>query len=243
MFAGPNGSGKSTLRSILSPLAPEHVGVYLNPDDIEAQVRREGILRLSDFGVSVEEGEVEAFFNESHFFSQNAPSKEVCLPRNGEGVIRFGKAISNPSFASVTVDFLRRKLVQARATFTFETVMSHPGKVELLKDAQARGYRTYLYFIATEDPEINVSRVRNRVSTGGHSVPEDRIRSRYERSLALLSEAIRYSNRAYVFDNSRENFEREWIAEITDGRIETKVDPMPAWFVRSVWDKAVKDRR
>lgn len=62
------------------------------------------------------------------------------------------------------------------------------------------GYRTYLYYIATEDPRINVSRVKYRVTRGGHDVPEEKTVNRYHASLALLREAIRYSNRAYIFD-------------------------------------------
>ncbi len=71
-----------------------------------------------------------------------------------------------------------------------------------LKQAQLAGYRTYLYFIATEDPSINIARVRARVHFGGHDVPQEKI-IRYARSLDLAAEAIRYANRAYFFDNSR----------------------------------------
>jgi predicted ABC-type ATPase len=117
-------------------------------------------------------------------------------------------------------------------------VMSSPDKVALLKQAQALGYRTYLYYIATEDPAINVARVQARVNLGGHDVPEDKIVSRYARSLDLLLEAVRYTNRAYLFDNSREGSERLWVAEITGGKeLELKCDPMPLWFQKSVWEK------
>ena len=118
--------------------------------------------------------------------------------------------------------------------------MSHPSKVELLAQAQARGYRTYLYFVATDDPAINISRVRNRVKLGGHEVPEDRIEKRYHRSLELLMSAIRHTNRAYIFDNSGESREGKhtWLAEITEGReLELKSDKIPAWFKRAVLDK------
>ena len=102
----------------------------------------------------------------------------------------------------------------------------------------AVGYRTYLYYIATEDPAINIARVRSRVHLGGHDVPEDKIVSRYARSLDLLLEAVRLSNRAYLFDNSRQGGERLWVAEITDGRdLEMKCDPMPTWFQHAIWDK------
>jgi len=51
MFAGPNGSGKSTLKRYL----PEKLlGVYLNPDDIEQEIRRLGFLDLSSYGVFVQ---------------------------------------------------------------------------------------------------------------------------------------------------------------------------------------------
>lgn len=140
----------------------------------------------------------------------------------------------NAYFASVAADFIRQKLVERGTSFSFETVMSSPDKVELLRKAQKRGYRTYLYYVATEDPLINISRVRHRVKMGGHPVPEDKIVSRYHRSLELLSEAIRYSNRAYIFDNSRH--ERIWLAEITDGTVlELKTDSLPAWFDKAVW--------
>lgn len=120
--------------------------------------------------------------------------------------------------------------------------MSHPGKVDLLAEAQGAGYRTYLYYVATDDPEINISRVHNRVALGGHSVPDDKVVSRYHRSLDLLMEAIRRSNRAYVFDNSTDNADgrHTWLAEIIDGRaLELKTDSVPAWFRRAVLDKVV----
>ena len=118
--------------------------------------------------------------------------------------------------------------------------MSHPGKLELLRLAREAGYRTYLYYVAAEDPAINVSRVANRVALGGHPVPEDKIVERYQRSLSLLLEAIRLTNRAYVFDNSTDNADGQhtWVSEITDGRtLELKSDRIPAWFKHAVLDK------
>jgi predicted ABC-type ATPase len=118
--------------------------------------------------------------------------------------------------------------------------MSHPGKVALLEKAQQAGYRTYLYLVATDDPEINGSRVRNRVGLGGHPVPEDKIISRYHRSLALLLEAIKYTNRVYILDNSIDssNPRLAWLAEVTDGQLLVlKIDRIPAWFQRAVIQK------
>jgi predicted ABC-type ATPase len=138
----------------------------------------------------------------------------------------------------VAADFLRQKLLEKRVSFSFETVMSSPDKVVLLQQAQAMGYRTYLYYIATDDPSINVARVKSRVSLGGHDVPEAKITQRYQRSLDLLMEAVKFTNRSYLFDNSRHGGERLWVAEITDGHdLELKCDPMPLWFQQAIWNK------
>jgi predicted ABC-type ATPase len=115
--------------------------------------------------------------------------------------------------------------------------MSHPSKVELRRQAQNSGFRTYFYYIATDDPAINVSRVRNRVLMGGHSVPEDLI---VNRSLDLLMDAIRFTKRAYVSHNSGQQTDHTWLAEITDGKIlEMKSSTIPMWFKRAVLDKAI----
>ncbi|MEN9576755.1 MAG: hypothetical protein RL514_4610 [Verrucomicrobiota bacterium] len=237
MFAGPNGSGKSVLKSYLPP---ELLGVYLNPDEIEAGIRRDGGLELRAFGVETTEAEVLPVFAASEFLKAEGLAAAAQALRWAGGRLDFSGVPVNAYFASVAVDFIRKKLLEQRTTFTFETVMSHPGKVALLDEAQRRGYRTYLYYVATEDPEINVSRVRNRVGLGGHPVPEDKVVSRYHRSLALLREAIRHTNRAYIFDNSTDNADREqtWLAEITEGRtLELKTDRIPAWFRRAVLEK------
>ena len=71
---------------------------------------------------------------------------------------------------------------------------------------------------------------------GGHAAPEDKIVSRYHRSLSLLTNAVKVTNRAYIFDNS--THEHIWLAEITDGKVlEMKTNQMPAWFKSYLWDK------
>ena len=121
-------------------------------------------------------------------------------------------------------------------SFTFETVMSASVKVDFFCKAREQGFRTYLYYVATEDPDINISRVAHRVSMGKHNVPKDKIIERYHRSLDLLADAVTCADRAYVFDNS--DAERVWIAEVTDGSdLELKTDLIPYWFKTALLDK------
>ena len=237
MFAGPNGSGKSTLKSYLPA---ELLGIYLNPDELEEAIRRRNILDFSAYGLSVAEEEVLSFFTSSKFLQDAGFSNAARELAFANGRLQFEKVEVNSYLASVAADFLRQKLLAQKISFTFETVMSHRSKIDLLAQAQSAGYRTYLYFVATDDPAINISRVRNRVKLGGHAVPEDRIAPRYYRSLDLLIEAIRYTNRAYIFDNSGANADlrHTWLAEITEGKqLELKTDTIPAWFKRAVLDK------
>lgn len=237
VFAGPNGSGKSTLKSVLPVVL---LGVYLNPDEIENEMLRKEALDLRAYGIAAPEEEVLRFFQDSELLKAGGFSRVARRLGCADGRLSLGGVAVNSYWASVAADFLRRKLLEQRTSFTFETVMSHPSKLELLEQAQSLGYRTYLYYIATDDPEINISRVHARVQRGGHAVPEDKIVSRYHRSLALLNEAIRHSNRAYIFDNSTPDRDRTWLAEITEGReLELKADRIPAWFRQAVLDQAV----
>lgn len=232
MFAGPNGSGKSTLKSVLRP---ELLGIYINPDEIEADIRRWGFWDLEAFGVYPTESEVLEFFKRSPLLERAELLEDAAFLRFDGGKLSFFEVSVNAYFASVAADFLRQKLLQTERSFSFETVMSSADKVEFLRKAQRRDFRTYLYFVATEDPLINVSRVRSRVRQGGHSVPEDKIVSRYFRSLELLFSALQYSDRAYLFDNSGR--ELVWLAEITEGKtLELKTDRLPTWFRKYLWE-------
>ncbi|MEI7995337.1 MAG: zeta toxin family protein [Methylococcaceae bacterium] len=233
MFAGPNGSGKSTIKDVI---APQLLGVYINPDEIEKDIRRFDFLDFSAYRIATTAEEVLPFFQQSTLLTQTGFADEVAELRFNDGKLSFHAVPVNAYFASVAADFIRQKLLDVGITFTFETVMSSPDKVAFLKKAQERGFRTYLYFIATEDPTINIARVVNRVKQGGHPVPQDKIIARYYRSLDLLVDAVRYSDRAYIFDNSFHA--KLLVAEVTDGIVvETKSYAMPQWFKTALWDK------
>jgi len=232
MFAGPNGSGKSSLKNVLDP---DLQGFYINPDEIERGLRECRRVDFRDFGL---DGVAEAAvsFLKSSFFLRKASRHWESLAPSGDCLL-LGDLEVDSYLASVLSDFIRGELLKRKLTFTFETVMSHHGKVDLLEHARRSGYRTYLYYVATEDPLINISRVKNRVRLGGHPVPQDKIVARYHRSLGLLPNAIRRTSRAYIFDNSGEGTEHTWLAEITEGtELEMKTDRIPIWFKRSVLD-------
>ena len=225
MFAGPNGSGKSTLNGVISK---ELLGVYINPDEIEKEINKFGFLDMLAYNIQTDEKSVLSFFNTHPLLKKANLLDEVSLLKFADNKIDFLNIPVNSYYASVCADFIRHQLLEMKTSFTFETVMSSKDKVDFLKKAQKAGYRTYLYFIATQDPIVNISRVSNRVKLGGHNVPKDKIISRYYRSLELLSEAVKNSNRAYIFNNSSQ--EKLWIAQINNGKeFEFKSESIPEW--------------
>ncbi|MBO7736280.1 MAG: zeta toxin family protein [Clostridia bacterium] len=96
----------------------------------------------------------------------------------------------------------RERCLEQNREFCFETVMSTERNLNLLKRAKAKGYFIRCYYVLTVDPMINVARVRERVSTGGHGVPEDKIIARYDRAMSLVKDVVEVSDICHIYDNS-----------------------------------------
>ena len=123
MFAGPNGSGKTTLYKMLQP---EWFGVYINPDDILAQIQRTGFIDLSAFGISTNLVELQRYFRESTFLQKQGMSAlSDFLGADGSRIIFSGES-ANGYTISVLSDFIRRQALREKVSFTFETVTSAP---------------------------------------------------------------------------------------------------------------------
>lgn len=236
MFAGPNGSGKSTvLAEVERTLGRALLGVVVNADEIEREIRETGALDLIPFLVTIAEEEVRALFAASEWLRAKGHASAAEAVRVEGDRLWFEDYPVDSYLAAVVADHIRQRLVAEGVSFTFETVMSSPAKVDFLANAQEEGYRTYLYFIATEDPVINVSRVENRVNMGGHPVAEEAIVSRYHRSIGLLLGAMHHATRAYVFDNSTSGASAVLLAEVLDtGEVVIKADRVPHWFDSAV---------
>lgn len=131
---------------------------------------------------------------------------------------------------AILSEFIRNKSLGLNRTFSFETVMSHPGKLDFIKQAKSNGFKTYLYFVCTESVKINIDRVKSRVQLGGHSVPVDKIRSRYSKSLNLLADAVKLADRAFIYDNSGDN--TVLLAEKNENKLTILLPEVPSWFDR-----------
>lgn len=109
-------------------------------------------------------------------------------------------------------------------SFAFETVFSHPSTLLDICDCRDAGFLIAVLFVTTDNAETNVTRVAERVRTGGHDVPTDRIRARYERTMRLLPRIVEDADRAYVFDNTDKTVR---VFPYRAGRAENTTDTLP----------------
>ena len=236
MFAGPNGSGKSTVKEYL---LPHHIGAYLNADELEQNLKASYQLDLMAYHPDLKAQALIDFLKQ-----KKRPNAGQLVPLIttepvllDDGNILFDTSEIDSYLCARIIDYIRLEFLRLKISFTFETVMSHISKVEFLQEAKRQGFKTYLYYVSTVDPMINIARVKYRVSVGGHPVPEQKIVERYYRSMDLLMQAVDASDRTYLFDNSSNGEKAAFIAEIQSAetlKMNPDVQQLPWWFAEKV---------
>jgi predicted ABC-type ATPase len=111
--------------------------------------------------------------------------------------------------------------------------LSHPSKIEEIRSFREQNYKAYLYYVCTDNPEINKSRIENRQQKGGHYVSPERVEKRYRDSLKNIVPLLSYVDQAYFFDNSSR---QELFAEIKEDKLVIHNDDIPNWFFEYVID-------
>ena len=106
--------------------------------------------------------------------------------------------------AAIIAEETREYYLERNEDFTFETVLSTDRNLNLMRRAKEQGYEITCFYVITNDPEINVARVKKRARLGGHDVPTEKVRSRYLRCMNLLPNLIPICNHLLIFDNSGE---------------------------------------
>ena len=231
MLAGPNGSGKSTLAAQLSSDYAVNLYRFVNADLLFAEVVQS---HRTACPFSIDNAELVEFVAQSTYpreYKRPFESGEIYIDE--EDYLHFSANGINSYSVAIVADFFKEQYLKHRISFSFETVFSHPANIDILKRAQAAGFKTYMYFVATENPVINVNRIKERVALGGHDVPEEKTRSRYLRCMEQVRYALPYLNRAYFFDNSTE--QSIYLAEYeSEAGFTLHSELLPSWFRRFV---------
>ena len=125
----------------------------------------------------------------------------------------------------------RSALLAAGQSFATETVFSHASKLEIITEAKERGYIVIVMHVGVEGPDVSVARVLGRTEEGGHAVPEDKIRARYNRGQSLIRQAVLRADRGMVFDNSLLNTPPHLVLLFGSGRLMQAEAVLPAWVL------------
>jgi predicted ABC-type ATPase len=98
-------------------------------------------------------------------------------------------------------------LVEAGVDFAFETTLAARTFVRFIEGCKTRGYTITLIYLWLPSADLAVERVAKRVANGGHNIPVELVRRRYERGLKNLVELyLPISDGWMIFDNSVEEF-------------------------------------
>lgn len=109
------------------------------------------------------------------------------------GMLRAGRAV-----LECIADF-----TQARRDFAFETTLSGRTYAPVLRKVARAGFRLHMFYLWIPSPELALLRIRDRVESGGHNVPERDVRRRFTRTLGNLFKLYRpLLDTLHFFDNS-----------------------------------------
>lgn len=111
--------------------------------------------------------------------------------------------------------------------FTQETTLSGRKTLSTVIAAREKNYYICLYYVAVSTADESLSRIENRVRKGGHSIPADDVKRRYQKRFEDLAAILPYCNESHFYDN--ENGFAE-VGEYRCGKLLSIGDYRPHWF-------------
>jgi len=138
--------------------------------------------------------------------------------------------------AAMLAEGLRHQLLGDGLSFCFETVYSHPSKIDFVARAKALGYQIIMVFIHLESTGLNQARVAMRVHEGGHDVPPEKVISRIPRLLQHVHASIPLVDVLRVYDNSSALDPFQPVLTISQGALQLHQDPLPTWAAALIAD-------
>lgn len=121
-------------------------------------------------------------------------------------------------------DYITRK-----QSFIKESTLTSNYDFSILEKAKAMGFSTILYYVCLNSWGMHYERVQARVRSGGHDIPKDIVRHRYDKSLLNLQKAIGLFDEVFVYDNSEDNL--RFVAAFKHSNI-IQFDFCPPWFIK-----------
>lgn len=111
--------------------------------------------------------------------------------------------------------------------FTQETTLSGVRTLKTVQTAREKGYRINLYYVAVSSADESLRRIENRVRKGGHDIPAEDVKRRYQSRFSDLLKVLPYCDTAQFYDNEN-GF--QFVAEYRNGEILPVGDFRPEWL-------------
>ena len=88
-------------------------------------------------------------------------------------------------------------------SFSFETTLAGRSYLHTITQLNKRGFTVHIFYLWVNNVDVALSRISDRVKKGGHQIPEDVVRRRFDRSFQnFMGEYVPLVDSWYVFDNS-----------------------------------------
>jgi predicted ABC-type ATPase len=135
------------------------------------------------------------------------PEMTGCRNFINADLIADGLSPLNPSAVQVEAGKILLREIEANVTaetdFAFETTLSGRMYVRLLNELRSKGWKTVLFYLWIPDAEFSRLRVRQRVESGGHDIPDEAIARRYRRTVSnFLTVFAPLCDEVFCYDNS-----------------------------------------
>ena len=141
------------------------------------------------------------------FVQRFLPEYTDCINFVNADLIAAGLSPFSPEIAAIKAGKLMLEEIdrfrKRKVDFAFETTLSGKTYLQLFKEMKESGYEIYIYFLWLRHVDLALRRVAERVAMGGHNVPPDTVRRRFDRGLYNLFCLYRSTVDSWIiFDNS-----------------------------------------
>lgn len=130
--------------------------------------------------------------------------------------------------------------VREQKSFAIETNLVDVETYKSFQGVQTLGYKVFIYFLAVEDVQVCIDRVKRRVSQGGHNVNPDVVKERYAKGLALLKHYKAFPDTLMLIDNLEGIFRKQ--AVLQNGVIQFKSEEIELWAKAVIEDVSHSDK-
>lgn len=131
--------------------------------------------------------------------------------------------------AALIAEKERFRLLAEGQSFCFETVFSHPSKIDFVGTAKASGFCIRMFYFHLELSSLNKARVASRVQSGGHDVPENKIAARIPRAITHVHQCVGLVDELCLVDNSSLDAPFVRVADWRNGEWHVHQDSLPFW--------------